>query len=239
MKKIIITTALAISMMTACGGKAEHTTAEPVASAQTASENPSETSKGVATSETIATKSEDDPDAIKAQLEITPQKTLDGEVCLFITNNSNTTIDELSVQINYKNGSGNTIDTADDGHDMVLPGSTVVSKLSAPPEYDDFEINSDIKLNCYPSYQNHADKVSVSSNQGEDGIIIEITNNDSVSIDEIEYIVVYYKGNDIAHVDYPQDIANVEAGKTVTEKASPYDVDYDSYEVYLNQAHTF
>lgn len=239
MKKIIITTALAISVMTACGGNAEPTTAEPAASTQTVPENPSETSRGVAASEAITTQSEDAPDAIKAQLEITPEKTLDGEVCLFITNNSNTTIDELSVQINYKDDSGNTIDIADDGHDMVLPGSTVVSKLSAPTEYNDFEVNSDIKLNCYPSYQNHADKVSVSSNQGEDGIIIEITNNDSVSIDEIEYIVVYYKGNNIAHVDYPQDIADIESGKTVTEKASPYDVDYDSYEVYLNQAHTF
>lgn len=239
MKKIIIATILAISMMTACGGKTKPTTTDLVVTTQADTENLGETSGGTAVSESISTQNEDNPDTVKAQLEITPQKTLDGEICLFITNNSNATIDELGVQINYKDGSGNTIDTEKDGHDMVLPGSTVVSKLSAPEEYADFEVTSDIELNCHPSYQNHADKIFISSNMGEDCVIIEITNNDNVSIDEIEYVVVYYKGDDIAHVDYPQDIYDVEAGKKVTEKASPYDVDYDGYEVYLNQAHTF
>ncbi len=237
MKKIVVAIALTTIALTACGGKA--TAATEKATNAPAAESTADNTQKAVVAETVAASKEDDASTVKEQLEFNPLKTLDGEICLLITNNSSSIIDELEVQINYKNGSGETIDMDTDGHDMVLPGSTVVSKMSAPEEYSDYEIVSDVQLGCHPSYKNHADKISITSNPGDDCVIIEITNNDDVSIDEIEYAMVYYKGDEVAHIDYPQDIYDVEAGKTVTEKASPFDVDYDSYEVYLNQAHTF
>lgn len=237
MIKTIFVISLAVMLLTACGEKT-HTDAD--LSSTVASEKSNEShQEATIVSETAATQENEDSATVKEQLKIKPLRTLDGEICLLITNNSNSIIDELELQINYKNSSGNTIDTDKDGHDMILPGSTVVSKMSAPNEYSDYEIVSDIQLDCHPSYKNHSDKVSISTNPGNDCVIVEITNNDDVSIDEIEYIVVFYKGDDVAHVDYPQDITDVDPGKTVTEKVSIYGFEYDKYEVYLNQAHTF
>ncbi len=54
-------------------------------------------------------------------ISIKTAKTLDGKVCAFITNNGEKTVDELEIQILYKDTSGNVIDTDSDGHDMVLP----------------------------------------------------------------------------------------------------------------------
>jgi hypothetical protein len=67
----------------------------------------------------------------------------------------------------------------------------------------------------------------------------QITNNSDVCIDEIEYVVVYYQGDEIASVSFAQDVYHVDPGKTVTEEVSPWGIEYDKYEIYLNQAHTF
>lgn len=122
---------------------------------------------------------------------------------------------------------------------MVLPGSTVVSRLEMPDSYADYEIETTVQLGINPSYENHADEVEVKANQGEKCIIVEITNNADVSIDEVEYIAVLYKGDEIVTVEYPEDIMDVPIGKTVTKKVETYDEEYDKFEVYLNQAHTF
>ena len=122
---------------------------------------------------------------------------------------------------------------------MVLPGSTVVSRLEAPESYTDYEIEIKVELGINPKYENHAADVTVNSNQGDKCIIVEITNNAKISIDEIEYIAVLYKGEQIVTVKYPQDVMDVASGKTITEKVDTYIEDYDRFEIYLNQAHTF
>ena len=91
----------------------------------------------------------------------------------------------------------------------------------------------------HPKYENHANDVIVNSNQGDQGIIVEIVNNSDVSLDEVEFIAVLYKGEQITTVKYPQDIYDVPAGQTITEKINLYTDDYDRFEIYLNQAHTF
>ena len=55
----------------------------------------------------------------------------------------------------------------------------------------------------------------------------------------MEYIVVFYKGDDISDISYANDVYDVKPGEEVTEKVSTRGVEYDKYEVYLNQAHTF
>lgn len=165
--------------------------------------------------------------------------TLSGKLCVFITNNSDTVIDELEVQANYKDASGSIIDTDRDGHDMILPGYTVVSDLDAPDQYEDVVVSKDIGLDENPSYENHSEDVKVSSNEGNDCIIVQIQNNSDVSIDEMEYIVVFYKGDDVSDMSYANDVYDVDPGKEITEKVSTHGIEYDKYEVYLNQAHTF
>lgn len=191
------------------------------------------------TSEAPARTETPDADEIADQVEIRYEPTLDGKLCVFITNNSTSVIDELGIQALYKDADGVTIDTDKDGHDMVLPGYTVVSQLSAPEEYDFVDIKKDIELGVHPNYVNHSEDVTVDAHDGSDGIIIEITNNGSEDIEEVEYAVVYYLGDEIASAGYARDIYDLKAGDTATESEKPYGIGYDRYEVYLNQAHTF
>lgn len=192
-----------------------------------------------AVSEGNGNKGNVDSEDVKSKVDVKAVKTLDGLMCTFITNNSDTVIDDIEVQIIYKDENGTTIDTADDGHDMVIPGSTVVSRMDAPDSYADYEIETSIELGINPKYENHAADVVVNSNQGDKCIIVEITNNSGVTLDEVEYIVVLYKGDEIVTVEYPEDIMDVPAGKTITEKVDTYSDEFDRFEVYLNQAHTF
>ena len=184
------------------------------------------------------------------QLDIFAEETLDGQMAVFITNNSKTIIDELEVQINYLDDSGNTIDMYNDGHDMILPGYTVVSRLDEPENgFTDYNLDYEISIGDHPKYVNHSDNIVIESNPGDDCIIVKVTNNSDVEIDEIEFDVIVYKGDDIVTITYPQDIYHVLPGSTETEKVSVYNIktyqslkygtDYDDIEVILNQAHTF
>lgn len=201
-------------------------------------------SNEVPDSENASLNSEDsangnDADDISSEIQVSPVKTLDGLMCLFITNNSSTTVDELNVQINYKDKNGTTIDMDEDAHDMVLPGYTVVSRMEAPDSYADYEIVTDVELGVNPNYENHSEDVIVNSNQGDQCIIVEITNNADVDIDEVEFIAVLYSGDQIVTVEYPTDVMDIAQGETITEKVDTYDKQYDHFEIYLNQAHTF
>lgn len=170
---------------------------------------------------------------------ITTAKTLDGKVCAFITNNGTKTIDELEVQIIYKDSSGNIVDTDRDGHDMILPNHTVVSRFNAPKSFDTYEVEHIEEYGVHSTYKNHLEQCEVRSNLGEKCVIVQITNNSNVEIEEFEYIVVFYKGDDIASVSYPKDVYHIAPNKTTTEKVSTYSLDFDRFEVYVNQAHTF
>ena len=176
---------------------------------------------------------------IESKIDIEAIPTLSGEVCLFITNNSDVVIDSLNAQVNYLDESGMIVDTNSDGHDMILPGYTVVSRIDAPDEY--FEIKTDftMEIGTNNSYKNHSESVEILSNKGEDCIIVQATNNSTVMIDELEYVVVIYKNDEIVKVTYPHDVMDVGIDKTIVEKESLYKLDYDRFEVYLNQAHTF
>ena len=154
------------------------------------------------------------------------------------------------VKVNYLDSNNMVIDQDSDGHDMVLPGHTVVSKMDVPGvEFADAQIEYEIELNKYSSYVNHSDDVVIASNPGNGCVMVQITNNSDVTIDEIEIDVVLFKGEDIVTIMYPTDIYDLGAGQSTTEKVDVYSsktyenftygTDYDRVEVYLNQAHTF
>lgn len=180
-----------------------------------------------------------DAETIREKVDVKVVPTADGLMCAFITNNSGVIIDELGVQINYKDSTGATIDMDEDGHDMVLPGSTVVSRMEAPEQYTDYEVQTSVELGAHPTYENHAEEVEIKSNQGDQCIIVEITNNAAVDVEEVEIVAVLYQGDQIVTVEYPLDVYDVPTGTTVTEKIDTYSDQYDRFEIYLNQAHTF
>jgi uncharacterized Zn ribbon protein len=175
---------------------------------------------------------------IENLIDIQAVPTLDGNICVFVTNNSDVIVPDIELQVNYLDADGNIIDLATDGHDVVLPGFTVVSRLDAPSNYSqistEFSIHDGIAY-----YVNHSNSCSVSTNLGDDCVILQITNNSGVEIDEIEYVVVFYSGDNISHVGFCTDIYDTPSGSTITKKESTYGFDFDRWEVYLNQAHTF
>lgn len=230
MKKIfsvLLITCMCVMLVAGCGKE------ESAPQKAESEENPTPIAEGVEEEQPS------DVEEVRKKVDVKAVPTEDGLTCVFITNNSETVIDELGVQVNYKDDTGATVDMDNDGHDMVLPGSTVVSRMDAPDTYADCEVETSIQLDIYPKYENHAKDVVVNSNQGDKCVIVEITNNSDVSIDEIEYTAVLYKDEQIVTVEYPQDIRDVAAGQTVTEKVDTYSKEYDRFEIYLNQAHTF
>lgn len=160
-------------------------------------------------------------------------------VGVLVTNNSAVTIGELEVQVLFYNEEGQIIDTATDGHDVILPGSTVVSYSEAPSEYARYDYKLDVDVNANGSYKNHAADVKIETNIGEECIILQITNNAEVDIEEFEYAVVFYKNGEIVDVTNGTDVYDIESGDTVIEECGTWGVDFDTYKVFINQAHTF
>ena len=181
-----------------------------------------------------------DTDVEEAEKNITVKAipTEGDQLCVFITNNNNFVVDELEIEAVFYDKSGNPIDTDSDGHDMILPGATVVSGLDKPDNYDKFETNITVELGAHPSYKNHSDKIELTQNMSDDSVIVQVKNNDTVPIEEVELKAVFYKGNNIVEVSFDEDIRDLRAGKTETEKIRCYEK-FDKVEVYLNQAHTF
>lgn len=176
---------------------------------------------------------------VESKIDVKAVKTLDGLCCVFITNNSHTIIDELDIQVQYFDDSKSIIDAEEDGHDMILPGHTVVSRMNAPDKFAEIRTECSIELGVNSGYINHADDVKTSANKGDNCVIVQITNDSNVKIEEIEYAVVFYKGDVVASISYPEDIYDVPENKTITKKVSAYGAEFDRFEVYLNQAHTF
>lgn len=172
--------------------------------------------------------------------EIVPIENED-ELCVFLCNENAVTVDDLEFEIYFKNEAGEIIDKGWDGHDAILPGSTVVSTINTPTDYASYETKVTTDEYANP-YTNHAKNVKLTSNQGDDCIILTIENMGDVLIEEIEYAVVFYKGDKIVKVT-TEDIYDLEAHDTTVEKEDLYPLDgeedYDRWEVYINQAHTF
>ena len=185
------------------------------------------------------------PDDAEKKIEVKAIPTEGGDLCVFLTNHNDYVIDELDVEVVFFDASGNMIATDSDGHDMLLPNATVVSRLVLPDKYDKFETNVTVELDVNPYYSNHSENIEITQNITDTGAIARVKNNDSTTIDEIEIIAVFYNGDQIVSVSYPIDIYNLRPGKTDTVDFSCYSsktfegLKFDKAEIYLNQAHTF
>ena len=235
MKRIIIIALVAAMAFatTACGSNSniENTTGMV---SQEITEQPTT----VEITDTSIGTSNNNKNKIQNNIKVETKIAQDGLMCAFITNNNNVVIDELELQVNFYDSNNNIIDLDEDGHDMILPGATVASRIDTPNNYDHFDTKVSIELGVHEDYENHSKDIDLSYNLGEDCVIIQITNNSDVEIDEIEYIVLLYKDNELVTVESPDDVYDVAVGDTITEKVYTPET-HDRAEVYLNQAHTF
>lgn len=163
----------------------------------------------------------------------------DGLYCVFITNNSDEVVDDISATIYYMNEDSQVVDMDEDWQDVVLPGYTVVSIIDQAEDYSSAKLELKCEYGIHPDYENHSEGVSLSANEGEDCIIVQIQNNTDIVIEEIEYAVVYYRDGKVASVGYPKDVYDVTAGDMAIEKEYLPSVEFDGFEIFLNQAHTF
>lgn len=72
---------------------------------------------------------------------------------VFVTNNSNTVIDDLRVQLEYLDENDQVIDLDNDYHELVLPAHTVVSRMEVPTlNFDDIQVSYSIELYKHVRY---------------------------------------------------------------------------------------
>lgn len=159
-----------------------------------------------------------------------------------ITNDSTKQVGELEIQFLFYDADGKIIGTSSDGHDAILPNSTVVSFVSnvdVPQSYTRVDYVLKVDADANSGYKNHAQKVNIETNIGENCVILQITNNADVDIEELEYAVVFYKDGKIVDMGNGIDVYDIPSGGKVIEEYSTWGVDFDSYKVFINQAHTF
>lgn len=180
----------------------------------------------------------DSEENILKNIGIVGEKSKDGKVVVFVTNNNEYVIPDMELQVLFKKGE-KIVDTGEDGHDVLVPGNTVVSSLDAPEDYDNFEISASVDWEYGAEYRNWIYNLNIESNIGEDGVVIQFENAGEIDIEELEYIVVYYKNGKIVQTSYEEDVYDFKSGKKIVEKSDTYGTKFDEYEVYINQAHTF
>ena len=158
-------------------------------------------------------------------------------------NISGKTIPDFEVEVLFYDSDGNIIDQAKDGHDVVLPGATVVSRdalyNNEVLQYSEVEVIIDTEK--YTNrYKNHTDNLSIKTNTSGKSVFLTIVNNDSVEIDEIEIVVVYYDKNGKIIGSAENEIRSLASGRKTVMEFSGYDSEtVDHFQYYVNQAHTF
>ncbi len=178
-------------------------------------------------------------DSIEKNISVKTEIAEDGLIAVFITNNNKVTVSEIELEVLFYDSDKKVVDLGEDGHDVVLPGYTVVSRIEPPEDgYATLDTKITAEVDEDSSYENHSEEVDLKYNFGSDNVIIQMTNNSDVTIEELEYIVLLYKGDKLVTIDYEEDVYDLKPGKTATEKCLVYD-DCDTAKVYLNQAHTF
>lgn len=162
-------------------------------------------------------------------------------------NTGDIVVPDFEAQFLLKDANGNILSTEKDGHDVVLPHSQVVSRISLfGSEYDNIDsvevlIDADKNTN---TYENHAAQLDIKSNIGNDCVIAQITNKSGVKIEELEVVTVFFKGDVVVGAEEQEETQIPDGSLTVMQFSIPYDkqynrVNYDAYKVYINQAHTW
>jgi len=161
---------------------------------------------------------------------------------LEFTNTGSESIPDMEVEMVLYDKGGNIIDTESDGHDVFLPGSTVVTQKSISKDvaeaFGSLKINIDTEK--YSNhYVNHVENLDIKGSVNGEKVFLQVRNNDPEEIDEIEIVVVFYKDGKIAGAK-EQEITHLSSGQEHVFEFSGYEsAGADSYRYFVNQAHTF
>lgn len=158
------------------------------------------------------------------------------------TNTGAESIPDMEVEMILYDKDGNILTSESDGHDVFLPGSTVVTQKSiyGIDDADLAQLKVIIDTEKYTNhYVNHVDNLDFKGSVNGNKVFLEVTNNDSDEIEEIEIVVVFYKDGRIVGAD-EKETHHLGSGKEYVFEFSGYeDTEADSYQYFVNQAHTF
>lgn len=159
------------------------------------------------------------------------------------TNVSDEIIPDFEAQVIFYDKDGNILEMVKDGHDVVLPGTTVVTRRSVSNDevlgYDSVEVLIDTEK--YTNrYINHVENLDLKGNVSGNKVYLTVTNNDTVEIEEIEIVVVYYD-KDYKIIGASEEEAHhlSPSNKTILEFSGYDEANTASCVYYVNQAHTF
>lgn len=174
---------------------------------------------------------------IESKIQITTVKSQNNKVCAFITNESDSIVGEIKIQAIFKDSSGTMIDTDTNSVRLVMPKSTIVLCLDAPKDYESFDIDKTVNVGEYSYYTSYYDKCSITGNNGEKCVMVQITNNSDNEIDTLQYIVLFYKDGNIVDTS-TEYVSKIASGKTEVDKVNTYSLEYDNFEIYLQCAYS-
>ncbi len=107
----------------------------------------------------------------------------------------------MEVEMVLYDKDGNIIETVSDGHDVFLPGSTVVTQKSISTDSADAfgSLKVIIDTEKYTNhYVNHVENLDIKGSVNGEKVFLQVVNNDPEEIEEIEIVVVFYKDGQIA-----------------------------------------
>lgn len=176
--------------------------------------------------------------------------TKDNEMVIIFQNNTGKSIPDFEAKITFYDANGKMLTVEDDGHDAVLPNAQVVSMVDLPTDskgalvkYAKYDVNITIDSKMQ-LYENLTNSIRIEDNKGAKGVVARVTNNSAKMIDELELVAVYYKDGVVVGAEEESE-NDIGAGKVATlEFSAPMDasyntVAYDSYKIFVNQAHNF
>ncbi len=153
-----------------------------------------------------------------------------------LTNNGESVVVGLEIQFLFYNADGQIIATETIERTHLLPAHKVSAYTDAPDEYDRVDYKVRITDSGYTSYENLADSMKVEANKGENGVIVQITNDASAEIEVLVCSVVLYRNEKIVDMGNGLVFENIGDGETIIEEWGSFGIEYDSYEVLIHKA---
>ncbi len=178
-------------------------------------------------------------------IEVEDMMTEKGQLVLKINNKNDDTVN-LDIEVELYDANDAIVDTKTDmlfgiaaKTEVYLPVTNSYSK-----EFDHYKYYVDVSNYTYKAFM---DKVSITSNDNDDQIVVQATNDSEEDIDSIEVTVLFYNGDKLVYAGTGMDY-NIKAGRSANMKVSYYNLKesyrdtekhFDRYEVHLFEAYSY
>lgn len=236
MKKFVVLLIATVFVLVACSPSGEITSNTSEQTKETSTTQMTTTTANSVVSLPEKSKEITDLEKVSEQIELNYDKFVDyhyNYAFLYITNNSNMTIDyELSVD--FYDVNGELVGVSSVNEQALEPNVTYASYVMNDIEFEYIEC----KISLNESYY-----YGVVSNLGLDvktlseKAIISVTNNGDITAEFVKYNAIFYKGNEIVGHDWGYTVdsnSQIAKGKTERTEASIYGTEFDRVKVYLS-----